>query len=438
MKTFKRGIHPPDSKIAADRPIDYILPKHGAVLVYPMVQHIGVACTPLVKKGEYVKVGQVIADSDAFLSSPIHSSVSGTVKDIKISLTPGGKYVDCIFIENDGLLTETDGLNIPTDYKSLPRDEIIKKIRQAGIVGLGGAGFPTHIKLNPPKDKPISHIFINAAECEPFLTTDHRVLLEETERIFIGIDVLLCLFPKAQAIVAIEDNKPDAIKRLIDMNPQPDKIKVQPLQTKYPQGAEKQLITACLGKEVPSGGLPHDIGCLVQNVDTVIAMHRAFIRGRPLMRKVVTITGGAIKNPGNYKIRLGMTYKDAVEMTGGFKEEPYKLVMGGPMMGVAVHDLNVPVVKTSSALIAFTKKDGELPPERNCIRCGRCVDHCPIGLLPMELNRFVLHDEFDDFKKYYGMDCIECGSCSYICPSKRYLAQSIRTCRRYLMQKKLT
>lgn len=430
--TFKRGIHPPQSKETAVDAVQVILPRKGDTLIYPMSQHIGAPCEPTVAKGDTVAVGQKIGDSTAFVSSPIHSTVSGVVTDIRSALTPTGITSTAVYIENDDQYHECPGLNKPTDYEAVSREALIKLIREAGIVGLGGAGFPTHVKLSPPPDKTVDTLIVNAAECEPYLTTDHRVMLEETERILLGLTVLLHLFPGARGIVAVETNKLDALRKLQAANHN-ERIQVMALAPKYPQGAEKQLILACTGREVPSGGLPADVGCIVHNVDTVIAIHRAVFRGRPLMRKVMTVAGSAVKNPGNYKIRLGMRYQDVMEVIGGFTSEPYKMISGGPMMGVAMFSLDVPVIKTSSAFLAFTEAEGLLPLEQNCIRCGRCITHCPAGLMPLDLNQYVLHGERDRFAAANGLDCIECGCCSYLCPAKRHLTQSIRAMRRELL-----
>jgi electron transport complex protein RnfC len=305
-------------------------------------------------------------------------------------------------------------------------------IREAGIVGLGGAGFPSHIKLNPPPDKKIDTIFINAAECEPYLTTDHRVLLEETEEILMGFDILLHMFPEARGIIAIEDNKPDAVEKFNKLNKN-ERVTVMTLVTKYPQGAERQVVYACTGKEVPSGGLPLDVGCLVHNVDTVIAIRQAVVNGMPLMRKVITVTGGAASNPGNYEVRLGMTFSDLLEAVGGgFTSEPYKIVVGGPMMGVAQYTLDIPVIKISSALLLLTKEESFKPPSENCFRCGKCVDHCPMGLVPLDLNYYANKGDSKRFFKFNGLDCIWCACCSYICPAHRNLAQSI-----YIMRQEI-
>lgn len=428
--TFKNGIHPHDRKFTKDAEIEIILPRKKAHMVYPMVQHIGAPCKPIVNVGDEVLLGQKIADTDAFVSSPIHTTVSGKVIAIEPRVHPNGRRIPSVVIENDGKLTEIDGLNVPMDIDNMSSEEILFAIREAGIVGLGGAGFPTYIKLNPPKDKKIDYIIVNAAECEPYLTTDHRVLLEETDKIIKGIEVVQRLHPNAKVFIGIETNKMDAIEKMREhLNGRSD-IEVAPLEPKYPQGAEKQLIFAITGRVVPSGGLPADIGCIVNNVDTIIAIHRAIYRGRPLMRKIVTLTGDCIRNAGNYKIRLGTPLREVIEDVGGFKEEVYKFIAGGPMMGLASYTLDIPLIKTSSAYIFMSEKIARHPEEKNCIRCGKCVDHCPANLLPFDLNYYVTKGDLVNFQKFNGLDCIECGSCSYVCPSKRHLVQSIRFARR--------
>jgi len=318
----------------------------------------------------------------------------------------------------------------------MSKEEILRTIREAGIVGLGGAGFPTHVKLSPPPGKNVDTVLVNGCECEPYLTTDNRVMIEEADRLVKGARIILKLLEGARVAIAIEDNKPEAIAAVKAACADVPNVSVAVVMTKYPQGAEKQLIVAITGREVPSGGLPIDAGCIAVNVDSVIAMHRAFIRGRPLMRKVVTLTGGAIRKPGNYKIRLGTKVSDVVEMIGGFKSSPSKVVVGGPMMGTAIFDIEVPVVKTTSGLLFLTEEEARIPPEENCIRCGKCVEHCPAGLIPIELNTDVLRENGEAFVAHNGLECIECGSCSYICPAKRRLAESIRTTRRVELAKR--
>lgn len=429
--TFKNGIHPEESKISTSGlPLETILPKPGLEMVYPLAQNSGAPCVPIVKAGDEVYLGQKIADSDAFVSSPVHSSVSGIVKEMRKALTPTGMVVDSIVIENDGKNIQWEVLKSYNDYKALSRDEIIKKIREAGVVGLGGAGFPTHVKLSPPPGKKIDTIIINASECEPYLTGDHRVMLDETERFLNGIRVILHIFAGAVAFIGVEDNKPDAAKKLTQAIKPEDAMEVKVLVTKYPQGSEKQLIYSCLKREVPSGGLPADVGAIVVNVDTVIAIERAVLRDRPLIRKIVTLDGGAVNRPGNYRVRIGMSYRDFIEAAGGLKCAPAKMISGGPMMGVSMFTLDVPIIKVSSAFLCLTESEIDTSLERNCIRCGKCVNHCPMGLMPLVLNQNVVYGETDEFIKNNGMDCVECGSCSYVCPSKRHIAQSIRATRR--------
>lgn len=433
--TFKRGIHPNESKhLTEGKAINYILP-HDEV-VFPMIQHIGAPCKPIVAKGDHVLVGQKIGEAQGFVSSPVHSSVSGTVKEIREVLLAAGQKSQAVVVENDQQYTECDTMKPRENIDGLSREEIINIIKEAGVVGLGGATFPTHVKLSPPPDKKIDFIIVNGAECEPFITSDHRIMLEETERVILGLKVILSLFPDAMGVIGIEDNKPDAIKALTKAAENVDRIRVQPIKSKYPQGAEKQLIYSITRREVPSGGLPADVGCIVQNIDTVVAVHRAIYRGRPLMRRVVTVSGGAIKNPQNFKVRLGMTYRELIDAAGGFVKEPVKVISGGPMMGFAIYSLDIPVIKGTSSILCLTEEEVSLKEERNCIKCGKCASHCPMNLLPLELNKFALADEEDNFVKYHGLDCIECGACSFICPSKRHLLQSIRTTKKTIIAKR--
>ncbi len=436
--TFPGGVHPPDYKQSTEQcEVKVIWPKVGSEVLFPMSQHLGAPCEPIVTAGEYVKIGQKIGEATAFVSSPIHSSVSGTVKEIRDTLTPTGNTSKAVVIEYDGENNELETINKPYDYKNMSKDEILNVIKEAGVVGLGGAGFPSHIKLNPPPDKNVDTLILNAAECEPYLTTDYRVLLEEADVLLQGFQIMLHLHPQAKGIIAIEGNKPQAIAKISEKCKDLHNISVVALETKYPQGAEKQLILACTGREVPSGKLPADAGCIVHNVDTVVAVQRAIVRGRPLMRRIVTIAGGAVNNPGNYKVRIGMKMSELIELTGGFKSTPYKMISGGPMMGVSMFTTDIPIIKTSSAILCFTEEEAKIPEERNCIRCGKCVEHCPIHLMPLELNQNVITLDYDSFRKNNGLDCIECGVCSYVCPAKRHLTQSIRYIRRDMLAKKI-
>ena len=435
--TFKRGVHPPDGKaLTADCPVKVILPKEDSELFFPMSQHIGAPCEPIVQKGDYVKVGQKIGEAKGFVSSPIFASISGTVTDIRPVLTPGGTKSLAVVIKNDGLMAEVEGLNEPKDYRNMTNEEICAVIKEAGVGGLGGAGFPTQVKLAPPKDQKIEYILVNAAECEPYLTCDYRLMIEEPQRLIDGLKIVLQLFPEAKGVIGIEINKPEAIRILSELCANEDRIEVATLQAKFPQGSEKHLIKAITGREVPSGALPSAVGCIVDNVDTLIAIERAFLKGRPLMRRIITVSGNAAANPGNYKIRLGMTFADLMEQIGGFKEDPAKLIAGGPMMGPSMYTLDVATTKTSSALLCFDKQEAYIPEESSCIRCAKCLNHCPMGLMPYLLNAAALREDGDAFVANHGLDCIECGSCSYICPAKRQLAQSIRATKKIEMGKK--
>ena len=435
--TFKRGIHPNEQKdYTRHVPINTLLPVPGSEVIFPLVMHLGAPCKPLVEKGQKVLLGEKIGDSDAFICAPIHSSVSGVVKDIRPHLTVVGTIVNSIIIENDGELKEHESIKMRAGYDDLSREQIVRIIREAGIVGLGGAGFPTHVKLSPPPDKKIELVIVNGCECEPYLTTDNRVMIEESARLVTGLQIILKVIQGARGVIAVEDNKPRAIGSLRKACADIPNIEVVVVKTKYPQGCEKQLVSAVTNKEVPAGGLPIDVGCIINNVDTVIAIHRAIFRGRPLMRKVVTLTGGALRAPGNYKARIGTKLNDLVELAGGFKSNPEKIVVGGPMMGTAIFDTDVPIVKTTGGVLFLTREEAFIPPERNCIRCGSCVEHCPTGLIPTELNADILKEDGEAFVRHNGLECIECGSCSYICPAKRRLSQAIRTIRRVELAKR--
>lgn len=437
--TFKKGIHPKHAKSRTENKAIEYLPPVGDITIM-MQQHIGAPCKPLVKPGDQVLVGQKIGDSDSFVSSPVHSTVSGKVKKVTDVLHPNGSKVTGVIIVNDGEYNEVE-MKVLDPY-SMSKDDILSTIREAGVVGMGGAGFPTQIKLNPPNSDEIDHIIINGAECEPYLTSDHRVMLEEADRVVLGLSVILSIFPKAKGVIAIEDNKPDSIavmQKAVEDFKQTSKLdiaknmEVAVLATKYPQGAEKQLIYSVTKREVPSGKLPADAKCIVQNIDTVVAIHRAFFRGRPLMRRVVTLSGENVKNPGNYKVKIGTSYRQLIEHAGGLIEESKKIISGGPMMGMALFNVDVPIIKTSSSILLLSDDEMHMGEESPCIRCGKCVDACPMSLLPLDLDKFARHNAKEHFINYKGMNCIECGSCSYVCPSKRHLVQSIRTSRRTIM-----
>lgn len=426
--TFKRGVHPPDRKeMAADAPIQKLEAKEGMELIFPLSQHIGPPCAPLVNVGDEVVIGQKIADSQARLTSPIFASVSGKVTAIGPAVAPNGAQVQAIFITADGKNTTLPFTGLSAQEQASP-EKILEAVHQAGIVGMGGAGFPAQVKFCPPPTDTIDTVILNGAECEPYLTCDYRLMLEDPRTIVKGLECMLQLFPDAKGIIGIECNKPKAIESMMKVCEGMKRITVQPLQTKYPQGGEKQLIYALTKREVPSGGLPSNVGCIVSNVATARTLGIAVTQGTPLIRRVVTLSGSAMAHCGNYDVPLGMKLSDVVELAGGFSETdpPKKLISGGPMMGNAIFDLSAPVTKACSGLVALNEADATLPAEQNCIRCGKCIEACPMGLMPTTLSKLARKGDLEGFVANHGLDCIECGCCSFACPAKRYLAQSIR------------
>lgn len=433
LLTFSGGIHPYDGKeLSQDKEICDFLPKGDCV--YPLSQHIGAPAKPLVKKGDSVLVGQKIAEADGFVSANIHSGVSGRVKAVEPRLTVGGTSVLSIVIENDGQFDEIDfGQNIrPLDQ--LYREDVKELIREAGIVGMGGAGFPTHVKLSPKNEDAIDTIIVNGAECEPYLTSDYRRMLEVPEKIAAGLQIVMNLFDDTKGIIAIEDNKPEAIEKMTNITRNLPDITVQAVKTKYPQGAERQLIFANTGRKLNSSMLPADVGCIVHNIDTVVAIYHALIEGRPLYERIVTVTGDAVKDTANFRVRIGTNMRELIDAVGGFRvEQPGKIISGGPMMGKAMFSLDVPIVKGSSALLCL-KEDAVSKVEPSaCIRCGRCVAVCPGRVMPNQLADLAVHGDMDAFVKYEGMECCECGCCSYVCPAKRHLTQIIAGTRKQVL-----
>lgn len=425
LLTFKGGLHPYDGKeLSKDRPIAAYLPK--GELVFPLSQHIGAPAVPCVAKGDRVLVGQRIANAGGFVSANIHSSVSGTVKAIEPRVTVSGAKVSCIVVENDGQYEQAEF--VPVTERT--PEAIIGAVKEAGIVGLGGAGFPTHVKLSPKEPDKIDTIIINGAECEPYITADYRCMMEIPEQLISGLKLILTLFPKAKGVIGIEDNKPDAIAKMQELCKGESRIEVAPLKTKYPQGAERSLIYAVTGRAINSSMLPADAGCIVDNVATAIAIHEAVTMGKPLYERVVTVTGDAVKEPGNFRVKAGTDAAELVEAAGGFKSQPEKVISGGPMMGMALGTLHVPCGKTFSSLLCFTKDEVAEYEPGNCIRCGRCVEVCPAGLMPTKLSEVADHGDFALFDQLNGCECVECGCCSYVCPAKRRLTQSMKTGRR--------
>lgn len=425
--TFKGGIHPFDGKeLSKDKPIKELFPALGE-MVFPLSQHIGAPAKPLVNKGDYVLAGQLIAEAGGFVSANIHSSVSGTVKAIEPrTLATGGKC-NSIIIENDGEYKEIEYKE--SKFEDLTREEILDKIKAAGVVGMGGAGFPTNVKLSPKNPENIDYIIINGAECEPYLTSDYRRLLEEGDKVVMGLKIALKLFDHAKGIIAIEDNKPEAIKKMKKLVESEADIEVKELKTKYPQGGERSLIYATTKREINSSMLPADAGCIVHNVDTAFSIYLAVIEGKPLTKRICTVTGDGVKNPGNFYVWLGTNYRQLLEAAGGPVGEPEKYISGGPMMGFSMYSLDVPVVKGSSSLLVFEEDIVSKIDASACIRCGRCAEGCPEHLLPTKLAEFASHNDEEGFTKFDGMECVMCGSCSYVCPAKRPLTQQIKSMR---------
>lgn len=434
LLTFKGGIHPNDGKsLAKDRSIMQILPK--GQLVYPLSQHIGAPANPVVKKGDHVLKGQMLAEAGGFVSAPIYASVSGTVKGLEQHFNPAGSEVECIVVENDGEYEEIEYEPVKP-LSELSNDEILTKIGNAGIVGMGGAGFPTRVKLSPKEPEKIEYIIANCAECEPYITADYRRMLENTQELVSGMKVVLSLFPKAKGIFAVEDNKKDCIEKLKAAVADEPRIEVKVLMTKYPQGAERQLIYAVTKRAINSTMLPADAGCIVDNVETMIAIHYAVIEGKPLMERIVTVSGDDIEHPGNFKVLLGTSHRELVEAAGGFKEDPEKLISGGPMMGFAMVTLDAPVTKTSSSILAFKEDIVAKSPATACINCGRCVEVCPSRIIPSRLADYAERMDEASFIGMNGLECVECGSCSYVCPAKRPLKQAIGSMRKIALANK--
>ena len=413
LGTFQGGVHPYDGKeLSKSKALRPVLPKRD--LAFLLSQHIGAPAKPIVSVGDQVKVGQKIAEAGGFVSASIYSSVSGTVKKIEPRRTATGAQCDAIIIANDNQYEEVEyPKRKPVDQMS--GKEIIDAIREAGVVGMGGAGFPTHVKLSPKAPDQIDVIIANCAECEPYITADYRRMMEHPKELIEGLKIILKLFDQAKAVLGIEDNKPDCIKTLTDLTKNEKRIEVKALKTKYPQGSERQLIYAVTGRKVNSSMLPADAGCIVDNVETIIAVYRAVAEGKPLMERTVTITGPAIAEPSNFLAKIGTSFEDLIEEAGGFSVPPIKCISGGPMMGFALFQTDFPVTKTSSALLCLTRDEVAEGKQTNCINCGRCVSVCPSRIVPSRLAKFAEHDDMEAFERWNGLECVNCGSCSYVC-----------------------
>ena len=435
LKTFKGGIHPNDNKeLTKSVPVVPHIPTE--TIIIPMRQHIGTPCEPVVSVGDDVLMGQKVGDSDAFVCAPVHSSVSGTVIDIKTYPHPGGGEANCVVIQNDFKDTLHPSIkpwNLDVSPQSVHKfiddikpEEIVAKVREAGIVGMGGAAFPLHVKLMPPKETPIDTVILNGAECEPYLTSDHRAMLENPRQIVIGALLIKKAVGAKRVVIAIENNKPDAIAVLEQVAADYNLVEIGVLKTKYPQGSEKQIINAVTNRQVPSGALPSAVGVLVSNVDTACSVSKAVVMNMPLIQRNITVSGDAVSRPSNFLVRMGVTFESLFEAAGGFKVEPRKIIMGGPMMGIPQTSLSMPVIKGVSGVLAFSQPETFGKEEGICIKCGKCVDVCPMRLMPNALSMFSENEDVEKLKSYHVLDCMECGSCSFICPQRRFMVQHIK------------
>lgn len=433
LLTFKGGIHPPHEKESTEhlKVEDFFNPE---IVEIPLRQHIGAPCEPVVQKGDVVKMGQLIGKASSYVSANVHSSVSGTVLDVKKQDTAYGFDV-CVIIQNDFEDTRHESVVPPRPYRELSGKDIIDIIKEAGIVGMGGAGFPTHVKLSPPPEKVIDTVILNGAECEPYLTCDHRLMLESASKIINGLEIIMHALGVKNGYIGIENNKPDAIETMT-LAAKNTPIKVVPLRTKYPQGAEKQLIYACTQREIPSGGLPMDIGVVVNNVSTAAAISEIFETGMPLVQRICTVTGKGIKSPKNVRFKVGTPLNKLIEFCGGYATAPGKLLLGGPMMGVAQMSDTIPSMKNTSGVLVFSSQEAALPEASACIKCGKCVDICPAFLQPIQISAYAILHNYDKASAFNALDCIECGSCSFICPAKRPLLQSIRVAKREIISRR--
>ena len=434
---FKGGIHPPENKkFSENKAFENLSVPHTCFI--PLQQHIGKAAVPVVSPGDMVTEGQLIGSADGMISAPVHASIPGNVLEIAGYPTVYAPSTPCVVIEAEGSFStfKEDDTGV---WKNLGREEILSRIRDAGVVGMGGAAFPTSVKLSPPDNKKIDTFIVNGAECEPYLTVDDMLMQTHSREIIEGIQIILKVLGIEKAFIGIEKNKPAAIaslkEALTQINPS-EKIEVCPLKTKYPQGAEKQLIRSITGREVPSGGLPMDAGAVVNNVGTVFALREAVVMNKPLIERYLTLTGSIVNKPGNYKARLGTRIADIVEEAGGLKEEPARIIMGGPMCGIALYSMDVPVVKGTSGLLFLSRSETRAHQYQACIRCGRCVGICPSGLIPCDLGNAMEKNRLDVLEELNPFDCIMCGSCTYVCPSRRPLSHFIKLAQQKLRLKK--
>ena len=427
------GAAVPHHKNTWDIPSSTMPPPEKVIL--PMQQHIGAPCIPTVKKGDHVYVGTVVGDSEAYVSAPVHASVSGTVTEITQVMLTGGQMTQAVVVGSDGKMEKDPAIAPPPPITT--KEELAKAARAAGLVGLGGAGFPAHVKLNVPEGKTIDTLLVNVAECEPYVTSDHREALENGRNVLEGVYHVKEILGVQRVIIAVEDNKPDVIQKLSEIADDPkrdplDQVRVLPLKSRYPQGAEKVLVQACTGRKVPAGKLPADVGCLVMNIGSLSFLASYMRTGMPLTLKRVTLDGSAIAHPQNVIVPVGTPIKDVVAFCGGYKAEPKKLIMGGPMMGVAITSDELPILKQNNAILAFDQREAQLRQPTACIRCGRCVAACPMHLMPTKLEQAVERQDVEALQSLDIMTCMECGCCSFSCPAGRRLVQAIRLGKNYV------
>ena len=438
IKTFHGGVHPAEHKeLSKESPLTQLLPK--GELVYMTNQHIGKPASPVVKKGDRVLAGQIIAEAGGFVSANIVSSVSGTVKAVEPRKNASGGSAMAIVVENDGEYTLAEGVGVECDTNGLTGQEILSKVQKAGIVGMGGAGFPTHVKLTVKTPEKIDYVIANGAECEPYITCDDQLMRTKSSEIVEGMEYMLRLFPNAKGVVVVENNKPEAIAAMEQACQGHDRVYVQPVKTKYPQGGERSLITVITGKHLKLGMLPADAGCVVDNVATIYAIYRAVKFNEPLMERGFTVSGDAVQNPGNFIVKIGTSHQELVDACGGFKQDPKKVLSGGPMMGFAMTGLEAPVCKNNNALTCLTVDEVEIAEGQMtaCLRCGRCSRACPLGLSPQLMQVAAIRKDYDRYEhKLYGLDCIGCGCCTYGCPAKRPLMQLFKTTKAEIMATK--
>ncbi len=435
-KAFKGGVHPEGHKEVTQR-LSIVGSKLPERVVIPMQQHIGAPCEPLVEVGDEVKVGQKIGDTEAFVSAPIHASISGKVTAIEPYNHPTGAKVKSVIIEADGNDEWSQEVKPPgKSVEEMEPKEILNIIREAGIVGMGGAAFPAHVKLSPPPEKMIDTLILNGAECEPHLTADHRTMIEDPEGVVFGLKAMMKVLGVENGIIGIEENKPDAIKTMQEMAEKESNIIVVPLPTMYPQGAEKMLIEAINGRQVPSGGLPMDVGVVNQNVGTSRAIAQAIREGKPLIERPLTVTGAGINTPANLMVRVGTIVEEIIEQCNGMRDDACKVIIGGPMMGMAQPELDIPALKGTSGILVLTESEISYSEINSCIRCAKCVDVCPINLIPSFLGRAGEKGQVEVAEEYHALDCIECGCCTYVCPASRPLTQWIKIIKAEIMAQK--